>query len=144
MQIAIESAKKKKVDIIEVDPEEFRFKKVLTGDAGDNVTPAYWYVSKNRRYGISEKKAEEIVLEFKQKHGGLSHMYLYNDELIKDLANITIRIMKAKHMSSEQIISNIKSNINLMVLSSESIPESILDEMFRSIETKINLNNLKM
>ena len=69
--------KKKKVDIIEVDPEEFRFKKVLTGDAGDNVTPAYWYVSKNRRYGISEKKAEEIVLEFKQKHGGLSHMYLY-------------------------------------------------------------------
>jgi 5'-3' exonuclease len=136
--------KKKKVDIIEVDPEEFRFKKVLTGDSGDNVTPAYWYVSKNRRYGISEKKAEEIVLEFKQKHGGLSHMYLYNDELIKDLANITIRIMKAKHMSSEQIISNIKSNINLMVLSSESIPESILDEMFRSIETKINLNNLKL
>jgi len=136
--------KKKKVDIIEVDPEEFRFKKVLTGDAGDNVTPAYWYVSKNRRYGISEKKAEEIILEFKQKHGGLSHMYLYNDELIKDLANITIRIMKAKHMSSEQIISNIKSNINLMVLSSESIPESILDEMFRSIETKINLNTLKL
>jgi len=82
--------KKKKVDIIEVDPEEFRFRKVLTGDAGDNVTPAYWYVSKDRRYGISEKKAEEIVSEFKQKHGVLSHMYLYNDELVTDLANIII------------------------------------------------------
>jgi 5'-3' exonuclease len=136
--------KKKKVDIIEVDPEEFRFRKVLTGDAGDNVTPAYWYVLKDRRYGISEKKAEEIVSEFKQKHGTLSHMYLYNEEFITDLANITIRVMKAKHMTREQIISNIKSNVNLMVLSSESIPEGILDEMFRSIETKINLNVLNI
>jgi len=136
--------KKKKVDIIEVDPEEFRFRKVLTGDAGDNVTPAYWYVSKGRRYGISEKKAEEIVAEFKHKHGSLSHMYLYNDELVTDLANITIRVMKAKHMSREQIISNIKSNVNLMVLSAESIPEGILDEMFRSIETKITLNTLNL
>ena len=39
-------------------------------------------------------------------------MYLYNDELITDLANITIRVMKAKHMSREQIISNIKSNVS--------------------------------
>jgi 5'-3' exonuclease len=136
--------KKKKVDIIEVDPEEFRFRKVLTGDAGDNVTPAYWYVSKDRRYGISEKKAEEIVSEFKQKHGVLSHMYLYNDELVTDLANIIIRVMKAKHMTREQIIANIKSNVNLMVLSAESIPEGILDEMFRSIESKISLNTLKI
>jgi len=136
--------KKKKVDIVEVDPEEFRFRKVLTGDAGDNVTPAYWYVSKDRRYGISEKKADEIVSEFKQKHGVLSHMYLYNDELVTDLANITIRVMKAKHMTREQIIANIKSNVNLMVLSAESIPEGILDEMFLSIESKISLNTLKI
>jgi hypothetical protein len=71
-------------------------------------------------------------------------MYLYNEEFITDLANITIRVMKAKHMTREQIISNIKSNVNLMVLSSESIPEGILDEMFRSIETKINLNVLNI
>ena len=58
--------KKKKVAILEVDPEEFRFAKVLTGDAGDNVQPAYWYVLKGRRYGISDKKAAEIISEFKQ------------------------------------------------------------------------------
>ena len=32
---------KKKVNVVEVDPEEFRFRKVLTGDSGDNVPPAY-------------------------------------------------------------------------------------------------------
>lgn len=136
--------KKKKVSILEVDPEEFRFAKVLTGDSGDNVPPAYWYVLNGRRYGISDKKAAEIVSEFKKKHGTLSHMYLYNNELITDLANITIRVMKAKYMSREQIISNIRSNVNLMVLSSESIPEGILDEMFRYVESKLNVNNLDL
>ena len=136
--------KKKKVNIVEVDPEEFRFRKVLTGDAGDNVPPAYWHVSKNRRYGVSEKKATEIISEFKEKHGVLSHMYLYNDEYITDLANILIRVMKAKHMSREQIITNLKSNVNLMVLAAESIPEGILDEMFRSVESKMNHNALEL
>ena len=46
---------------------------------------------------------------------------LYNDEYVTDLANMTIRVMNAKHMSREQIISNIKSNVNLMVLAAESI-----------------------
>jgi len=136
--------KKKKVAILEVDPEEFRFMKVLTGDSGDNVSPAYWYTLNGRRYGISEKKASEIVSEFKQKHGTLSHMYLYNNEYIVDLANIIIRIMKAKHMNREQIISNIRSNVNLMVLSAESIPEGILDDMFKLIESSIHIKNLNL
>jgi len=138
---------KKKVSVIEVDPEDFRFRKVLTGDSGDNVPPAYWHISKpkngkSRRYGISESKATSIIAEFKEKHGSLSHMYLYEDGYITDLANILIRHMKAKHMSREQIISNIKSNVNLMVLSSHTIPEGILDEMFSSVESQININEL--
>jgi len=139
---------KKKVNVIEVDPEEFRFRKVLTGDSGDNVPPAYWYTltknGKTRRYGVSEGKATLIIDEFKQKHGSLSHMYLYEEGYITDLANILIRHMKAKHMSREQIISNIKSNVQLMVLSSHTIPEGILDEMFKSVESKMNVNELKL
>ena len=137
---------KKKVSVIEVDPEEFRFRKVLTGDSGDNVPPAYWHTSttngKTRRYGVSEGKATAIIDEFKLKHGTLSHMYLYEDGYITDLANILIKHMKAKHMSREQIITNLKSNVNLMVLSSHTIPEGILDEMFKSVESQINVNEL--
>jgi len=134
---------KKKVSVVEVDPEEFRFRKVLTGDSGDNVPPAYWHIStpkngKPRRYGISENKATSIIHEFKEKHGSLSHMYLYDEGYITDLANILIRHMKAKHMSREQIIANLKSNVNLMVLSSHTIPEGILYEIFQSVESQIN------
>tara|TARA_Y100000389_G_scaffold50776_1_gene46483 strand:- start:1414 stop:2649 length:1236 start_codon:yes stop_codon:yes gene_type:complete len=140
---------KKKVSVVEVDPEEFRFRKVLTGDSGDNVPPAYWHISKPkngnpRRYGISEAKAGAIIQEFKDKHGSLSHMYLYDNGYITDLASILIRHMKAKHMSREQIISNLKSNVNLMVLSSHTIPEGILDEMFQSVESQININELTL
>ena len=140
---------KKKVSVVEVDPEEFRFRKVLTGDSGDNVPPAYWHIStpkngKPRRYGISDAKAGAIIHEFKEKHGSLSHMYLYDDGYITDLANILIRHMKAKHMNREQIISNLKSNVNLMVLSSQTIPEGILDEMFQSVESQINVNELSL
>ena len=47
-------------------------------------------------------------------------------------------------MSREQIISNLKSNVNLMVLAAESIPEGILDEMFKSVESKINIKGLQL
>jgi 5'-3' exonuclease len=133
---------KKKVSIIEVDPEEFRFRKVLTGDSGDNVPPAYWHISKSKNGKSRRYKATAIINEFKEKHGTLSHMYLYEDGYITDLANILIRHMKAKHMSREQIIINLKSNVNLMVLSSHTIPEGILDEMFKSVESQININEL--
>ena len=71
-------------------------------------------------------------------------MYLYNDDYITDLANMTVRVMNAKHMSREQIISNLKSNVNLMVLAAESIPEGILDEMFKSVESKMNVKGLQL
>lgn len=131
---------KKKISVLEVDPEEFRFSKVLTGDAGDNVPPAYWHILNNKRYGISEKKAIQIISEFKQKYGVLSYKYLFVNEMITDLANIIIRVINAKHMNREQIISNIRSNSNLMVLSPDSIPSDILDDMFKNIELKINSN----
>lgn len=140
----IDLIQKKDISVIEVDPEDFRLKKILTGDAGDNVSPAYWYTKGNRVYGISDKKAEEILTEFKGKHGDISPLYFYNDEYLIDLANIIIRVMNAKYMNREVILSNLKLNISLMVLSSHTIPEGILDEMFKFIELNIDKNNINL
>jgi 5'-3' exonuclease len=136
--------KKKDISIIEVNPEDFRLKKILTGDSGDNVSPSYWYTKGNRTYGISDNKAEEILNEFKNKHGEVSSLYFYNDEYLTDLANIIVRVMNAKHMNRETILGNLKMNVSLMVLSSHTIPEGILDEMFKSIEPNLEKNNLNL
>jgi 5'-3' exonuclease len=136
----------KNFDIIEINSNDFSFVKVLTGDGGDNVPSAYWYIlttnGKSRKYGISENKAVKIVDEFKHKNGPLNILYLFNKEYIDDLANITVKIMNAKYMSKETIVQNIINNVNLMILNSKTIPESILDEMFKHIESNISKKNV--
>jgi 5'-3' exonuclease len=136
----------KNFDVIEIDSIDFSFIKVLTGDGGDNVPSAYWYIlttnGKSRKYGISENKAVKIIDEFKQKHNSLNILYLFNKDYIDDLANITVKIMNAKYMSKETIIQNIINNVNLMILNSKTIPESILDEMFKHIESNISKKSI--
>jgi 5'-3' exonuclease len=129
----------KNVEIVEVNTIDFSFTKVLTGDTGDNVLSAYWYVLRakdgtQRRYGISDAKAQKITDEFKKKHGPLNILYLFNQDYIDDLANHIVKIMNAKHMSKETIVNNLNANINLMILNAKTIPESILDDMFKNIE----------
>lgn len=133
---------RKKVTVSEIDVKKFSFIKVLTGDAGDNVPSAYWYTKtskngKTRTYKVSDNKARIIVDEFEKKHGDLNILYLFNDEYLQDLRNILVKVMKANYMSPEKILINIKNNVNLMILNSKTIPESILDEMFKTIEIKM-------
>jgi len=141
--------KKNKITTVEVDPEEIAFKKVLTGDSGDNVTPIYWHTTTHksgtqRTYGVSEKKAQLILEEFEKKYGRVNSLYFFNHDYVEGLANIAIKILKAQHMSKEQIIKNIQSNANLVLLNSTTIPESILEEMFRTVEIHLQNKNLKL
>lgn len=138
---------KKSLDITEQSPDEFRFKKVLVGDKGDNVRPAYWKVQKTkggqeRTYGVSDKKAQIIYDRFIAKNDRFEYMYLFSEEYLNDIADMLIEEMKIRDMSKENILINIRSNINLMILSSNTIPEGILDEMFKSIEDQIDKTSL--
>ena len=129
---------KGKGQLNEVDAVEEQFCKVLTGDSGDNVPPAYWYSitkgDKTRTYGVTPDKARKVVADFRKKHGELNPLFLFSAEHVNDLANTLIRVVNAKHMSQKQIVGNIHVNVNLMILSSRTIPEGILDEMFKHIE----------
>jgi len=140
---------KGKSTVTEVDPVEVMFTKVLTGDSGDNVAPAYWYTKdsksgQSRTYGVTERKALLVVEDFRKKHGALNSMYLHSPEHINDLAKILIRVVNAKYMSQDQIISNINTNINLMILNNKTIPDGILEAMFGHIESRISSMNTKM
>jgi len=135
-------SKKGKSQLIEVDPDMVKFTKVLTGDSGDNVPPAYSYTKTSksgttRTYGVTDNKAILVLDEFVKKHGQLNPMFLHSEEHITDLARILVRVVNAKHMSLEQIIGNIKINTAMMVLDSRTIPEEILDAMFSHVESKI-------
>ena len=134
-----ELLRSKKMTILEINPEEIAFKKVLTGDSGDNVAPIYYYTTtlkngKKRTYGVSDKKAQLILDEFTEKHGNVDPMYFFTNDYVIDVAQIASKILKAKHMSQDQLVKNIKLNANLVLLNSTTIPESILEEMLRTVE----------
>ena len=144
-----EIKKRNKITIVEVNPEEIAFKKVLTGDAGDNVAPIYSYTTKIkngslRTYGISDKKAQLILEEFEKVYGRVDPLYFFQHDYLIGLANIAIKILKATQMSREQIIQNIQRNANLVLLNSTTIPESILEEMFRTVEVHLQNKNLQL
>ena len=52
--------------------------------------------------------------------------------------------MNAKYMNKETILGNLKLNISLMILSSHTIPEDILEEMFKSIEPNLDKFTLNL
>jgi 5'-3' exonuclease len=144
-----ELLKTKKMSIIEVNPDDIAFKKVLTGDSGDNVAPIYYYTKtlkngQQRTYGVSDKKAQAILDEFREKHGNVNPMYFFTNDYVVDVAQISSRVLKAKHMTIDQLIKNIKLNANLVLLNSKTIPESILEEMLRTVELLNKQNNLEV
>lgn len=140
--ILLNIIKSKKIIVDEVDSTFFTFVKVLTGDGGDNVKSAHYYELNGKNFGISIKKATEIVKSFLANYDKLDLMYLNNDEIMLEFAQIVYDSIKKKSLSVNAIFQNIKSNINLMVLSSTVIPNDLLHEAYKNIESYIDKNTL--
>jgi 5'-3' exonuclease len=141
-----------KLVVDEIDSGTFLFKKVLMGDAGDNVKPIYWYSSKGnsgkaRTYGVSEKKADKVIENFVSKHGRFEKSYLFNETYQREICNIVVKELAANKMPYETILQNLKNNANLVSLTSDAIPESIhnvmLEEISHTIESRTDFTNLK-
>jgi len=129
-----------KLSVEEIHPSSFGFKKVLTGDSGDNVKSAYWYTVKNektgksRTYGISEKKAEGILEEFEKKHGDFQVEFFFEESYRRQICNLIVKHLNADKMPYEQIMNNVQNNANLVLLHQKAIPESIYNQLFELVE----------
>lgn len=135
--------RQKNLMVVEVDVLDFIFKKVLIGDAGDNVKPAFHYQKENKsgkviNHGVSDAKAEKIVNEYKEKEN-LDISTLYDYEKLKPLSEIVFKTMKADGICSAHDISqNIVMNATLVALNEEySIPKKVVSLINDDIETNI-------
>lgn len=127
------------LSVEEMDSDQFVFAKVLTGDSGDNIKSVYYYNSttKNgtRTYGITDKKAQSIVDGFIKKFGSFNKTFLFDDSYQREICKLIIKELNATKMPFDTILENIKTNSNLIVLSSLSIPMPIYNLMFSEIES---------
>ena len=139
-----EWVKKNKVSIEEVDAREFIFKKMLTGDKSDNIPSVVTYTKtmkngKIRTFSITEKQSDKILAQYEKDYGHFEVEQLFVPECKAQMADTIYRVVG--NATVDQIISNLTTNIQLMLLHVRTIPEPILNAIYTDIkDTGIDLN----
>jgi 5'-3' exonuclease len=139
-----EWVRQNKVTIEEVDSREFIFKKMLIGDKSDNIMSVVSYTKtmkngKMRTFSVTEKQATKILTQYEKDFGRFEVEQLFVPECKQQMADVIYRVVGQS--DSKTIISNLTNNIQLMLLHVRTIPESILNAIYRDIkDTGIDLN----
>lgn len=122
------------VSIEVVEPEKIRFSKIVGGDVSDNIYPVY-YKSGNgvtRSKGLGEKTVEKIYNEFKSRLGCEFNYHIYNQEdSMKLLCNVIYDVAKINddEFTKRMLFENIKTNVSLVSLTDETIPDDVKENM---------------
>jgi 5'-3' exonuclease len=122
------------LSLIVVDADEFIFKKVLTGDRGDNIASVYFHEKNGKTFGISDKKAERILSIFENKYGKFKSIYYFDKSYRQDIVKIIKENIGADGMTSEQILDNLETNVMLIMLHAKAIPDEIQKVLYNDTE----------
>jgi hypothetical protein len=113
-------------ETFEVDPMESLMIKLISGDNSDNISSA-WSVTKNgKKRGIAEKGAKSIFDEYLTQFGEPN---LEDPDLTENIADLICEKKKLSKTSISNIKMNIESNMKLIVLKTENMPEEIVTKM---------------
>jgi 5'-3' exonuclease len=131
-------ANKMKLD--EVNTNEFIFKKILIGDAGDNVSPLDLKTKESkdgkiRTFRVTPNHANAILDEFKKDKVFINQTHLFNDDNITQICEIAKRVIKIEKEIPE-IKDKWELNRNLVYLHKKCIPEKVVTDMLEQIEER--------
>ena len=120
--------------IDEIDIKEFIFKKILTGDEGDNVPTVYPFKTKTgTNSGIKKGRADKIWENYlKSEFADLSMEQLWDDQkFLEWLASISLRIIAQtdNKENREKFKNYYKENAILVWLNAKTIPENIVNDI---------------
>jgi len=132
--------KANKMKLDEVNTNEFIFKKILIGDAGDNVSPLDLKVKeskdgKTRVFKVTPNHANAILDEFKKDKVFINQSHLFNEENILQICEIAKRVIKIEKEIPE-IVAKWELNRNLVYLHKKCIPENVTSDMLNQIEER--------
>lgn len=130
-----------------VIPEHVRFTKIVGGDTSDNIFPVYYKpaTETSRSKGIGVKTVEKIYNNFKDKLGCEFDYHIYsNDDAMKILCNVIYETANIKddEFTKRMLFENIKTNTSLVSLTTESIPNDIVENMIKNINEEKQKKNL--
>ena len=125
-------------DVEVVNPEVVRFTKIVGGDTSDNIFPVYYKKGDGvtRSKGIGARTVAKIYNAFKEKLGCEFDYHIYNDKDAMILLSNTIydvAKIKDEEFTRKMLIENIKTNVSLVSLTKDSIPEDLVSNMTDNI-----------
>jgi len=124
-----------------INTEDFIFKKILIGDAGDNVSSLYVREKETkggiRRYRVTDRHATLILDKFKENRIHVNQTHFFNEDMITQICEFAKDVVKIP-LPLEDIIDKWKVNRDLMYLHKTCIPDKVNDAMFSSIESSLS------
>jgi 5'-3' exonuclease len=126
-----------KIQITEVNCDEFIFNKILVGDKSDNIPSVVTWQKemkngKLRNYSITDKTASSIYKQFIKEYKDFKIDYMFSTDAKDKLSDIIYRVVG--HSSITLIKANLTRNIGLMLLHNKTIPDPIQKAIYESIE----------
>lgn len=123
----------------EVNVMEFLFKKILVGDAGDNVPPLHTVVKETkagpRTYGVTDRHVNDILREFKDDKVFVNQSHFFTHEHIHNICTLAKKVIKIDK-PVEEIYERWITNRDLVYLHNNCIPKEVTSDMFNDIEPK--------
>jgi 5'-3' exonuclease len=115
-----------KYEIVEIDPMESLVIKIISGDQSDNIGSVWSQVKNGKKRGIGAKGAKTIYDNYLVEFGEIN---LEDPDLFENIADLICEKKKLSKTQIESIVENINSNVKLIDLRLQNLPDEIIDKM---------------
>lgn len=117
--------------LVEVNSEESYFKKIVAGDAGDNILSVVRFKSENR--GIGDTGASTVYSMYKQNYP--EEINFDSNDFVNKLTNILVVYKKNKDVDfKRKVTENIKFSRTLTRLDGKYLPNKYKNKLFNHIK----------
>lgn len=133
---------KNRVEVQEINCDDFVFGKILQGDKSDNIPSVITWTKaasngKIRNYSLTEKHCVKILEQYKKEESEFTIEHFFNRGQVNKLVDIIYRVVGKSDPKEIRIRFN--QNLDLVLLHYNTIPLAIQKGIYNNIEADRNI-----
>ena len=133
---------KNRVEVQEINCDDFVFGKILQGDKSDNIPSVITWTKaasngKIRNYSLTEKHCVKILEQYKKEESEFTIEHFFNRGQVNKLVDIIYRVVGKSDPKEIRIRFN--QNLDLVLLHYNTIPLAIQKGIYNNIEVDRNV-----
>jgi len=133
---------KNKVQLEEVNCDDFIFSKILQGDKSDNIKSVVTWTKTAKsgkiiNYSITEKNSYKILDQYKKEEGNFTIDQFFNKDSVDSIVDIIYRVIGKS--DRKEIRARFNQNLDLMLLHFNTIPDPIQKQIYKAVESDFNI-----